>query len=77
MPKSKTTDRARRKKVARSKRKLTKKRINNLHQMVNALEEYAGRIQEEVLEIDGEVYLTPEQEQVIAQMLENDKKKEG
>lgn len=74
MPKSKVTPRAKAKKQARSKRKLSMRQARRTHTMLQALENYEEILQMDPLEIDGEVYLNPYQDAAIRQLIGDDKK---
>jgi hypothetical protein len=76
MPKSKVTKRAKVKRLARKKQKTARVHVRELADMINKLEEYGESISEDILEIDGEVFLNPTQEAAIQQILQGDKEKE-
>jgi len=61
MPKSRVTKRAKKAKLARQKKKAARVSVMELADMINKLEEYGESISEDILEIDGEVFLNPTQ----------------
>lgn len=75
MPKSKVTKRAKKAKLSRAKRKKARVSVMELADMINKLEEYGETIAEDILEIDGEVFLNPTQQAAIDQILQGDKEK--
>ncbi len=75
MPKSRVTKRAKKAKLARLKRKKARVNVRELADMINKLEEYGDSLGEDILEIDGEVYLNPTQQAAIDQILQGDKEK--
>lgn len=76
MPKSKVTKRAKTKRIARKKQKQARVHVRELADMINKLEEYGESISEDILVIDGEVFLNPTQQAAIDQILQGDKEKE-
>lgn len=76
MPKSRVTKRAKKAKLARVKRKKARVNVRELADMINKLEEYGESISEDILVIDGEVFLNPTQQAAIDQILQGDKEKE-
>lgn len=76
MPKSKVTKRAKTKRLARKKTKQARVHVRELADMINKLEEYGESISEDILVIDGEVFLNPTQQAAIDQILQGDKEKE-
>lgn len=75
MPKSRVTKRAVKKRLARKKTKAARVHVRELADMINKLEEYGESIAEDILEIDGEVFLNPTQQAAIDQILQGDKEK--
>jgi len=75
MPKSRGTKRAKKAKLARQKKKAARVSVMELADMINKLEEYGESISEDILEIDGEVFLNPTQQAAIDQILQGDKEK--
>lgn len=75
MPKSRVTKRAKTKRIARKKQKQARVHVRELADMINKLEEYGESISEDILEIDGEVFLNPTQQAAIDQILQGDKEK--
>jgi hypothetical protein len=76
MPKSRVTKRAKVRKIQRKKQKQARVNARDLIQMINKLEEYGESISEDILEIDGEVFLNPTQQAAIDQILQGDKENE-
>jgi thymidine kinase len=76
VPKSKVTKRAKVKRLARKKQKTARVHVRELADMINKLEEYGESISEDILVIDGEVFLNPTQQAAIDQILQGDKEKE-